>query len=203
MSLRVTGLTVHSGAFKLGPLDLQLASGEYLALMGRTGCGKSTTLEAVAGLRTPVAGRIWIADQEVTALAPGLRGVGYVPQDLTLFPTLTVEQNLAFGLTLRRQPWQSQVTELAQWLGISHLLQRRVTSLSGGEAQRTALGRALAIQPKLLLLDEPFSALDEETRQQMYQVMRQVRQRTGVTVLHVTHSRAEADELADRRLVLA
>jgi ABC-type sugar transport system ATPase subunit len=203
MSLRVTGLIVHSGAFQLGPLDLQLASGEYLALMGRTGCGKSTTLEAVAGLRTPVAGRIWIADQEVTALAPGLRGVGYVPQDLALFPTLTVEQNLAFGLTLRRQPWQSQVTELAHWLGISHLLQRRVTSLSGGEAQRTALGRALAIQPKLLLLDEPFSALDEETRKQMYQVMRQVRQRTGVTVLHVTHSRAEADELSDRRLVLA
>jgi molybdate/tungstate transport system ATP-binding protein len=200
MSVTLTGVRVAAGGFNLGPLDLAIRQGEYVALMGRTGQGKSTLLEAIAGLRTVTAGRIRIGDRDVTELAPGERRVGYVPQDLALFPTLRVRENLAFALNIRGLPWQARVSEIADWLGIGHLLERKVTTLSGGEAQRCALGRALASEPELLLLDEPFSALDEETCEQMYELMLRIREK--VSVLHVTHHRAEAVRLGDRVLRL-
>ena len=193
-------ITIQSGAFRLANVSLSLARGECVALMGRTGQGKTTIIEAICGLRKVTQGCIRIDGQDVTHLPPAQRGVGYVPQDLALFPTMTVRQNLAFALRIRRKP--QAVDELAGWLGIAPLLERRVTTLSGGEAQRTALGRALSFEPKVLLLDEPFSALDEETRAGMHQLMREVRQRTGVTVLHITHNRSEADALADRIITL-
>jgi ABC-type sugar transport system ATPase subunit len=193
-------ITIQSGAFRLANVSLSLSQGEYVALMGKTGQGKTTIIEAICGLRTATSGTIQIDGQDVMQLPPAQRGVGYVPQDLALFPTMTVRENLAFALRIRRRP--QAVDELAGWLGIAPLLDRGVTMLSGGEAQRTALGRALSFEPKVLLLDEPFSALDDETRNEMHQLMREVRQRTGVTVLHITHNRSEAEALADRIITL-
>jgi ABC-type sugar transport system ATPase subunit len=173
--------------------------------MGRTGQGKTTILEAIAGLRTVTSGDILMDGRNVTHLAPAERGVGYVPQDLALFPTMTVRENVGFALKVRGVPKaerEARVNEMADWLGIARLLDRRVTMLSGGEAQRTALGRALSFKPRVLLLDEPFSALDDETRTEMHALMMSVRTHTGVTVLHVTHNRAEATALADRVIQL-
>jgi ABC-type sugar transport system ATPase subunit len=196
--IQLQRVCLSAGSFKLSNVQLSVAAGEYVALMGRTGEGKTSLLECLAGLRDPASGSVLLAGRDITQLPPADRGIGYVPQDLALFPHLTVQQNLAFSLKVRGIPEQGQVHQLAEWLGISHLLTRRVTTLSGGEAQRTALGRALTSQPAVLLLDEPFSALDEVTRSQMYELMRSIRSKTELTVLHVTHSRAEALELADR-----
>ncbi len=203
--IELDGLCIQSGGFSLSSLSLCVAGGEYVALMGRTGQGKTTILEAIAGLRTVTGGRVSIAGIEVTKLPPAVRGVGYVPQDLALFPTMTVEENLSFALRMRgiaKAVIDERIRDLAGWLGIQSLLTRRVTMLSGGEAQRTALGRALSFKPKVLLLDEPFSALDETTREEMHDLMRQVREHTHVSVLHVTHNKAEASALADRVVTL-
>lgn len=195
-------LAIKSGDFTLQDLCLTLGVGEYVALMGRTGQGKTTILEAIAGLRTVVSGQVLIDGENVTKFTPAQRGVGYVPQDLALFPTMTVRENLEFALGIRRQPNPERIASLADWLGIAPLLERSVAQLSGGEAQRTALGRALSFEPKVLLLDEPFSALDEDTRAEMHRLMTRVREKTGVTVLHVTHNRSEALSLADRVLII-
>ena len=145
-------------------------------------------------------GRIVLGNRTVTDLRPAERGIGYVPQDGALFTTMTVHQHLAFALVVRRADPQKiarRIEEIAKLLEIGDLLQRKPANLSGGERQRVALGRALSFEPAVLLLDEPLSALDDETRQQMYHVIRRVRQHTGVTALHVTHNRDEASELAD------
>jgi ABC-type sugar transport system ATPase subunit len=147
-------------------------------------------------------GEITLGDRDVTRLAPGERGIGYVPQDAALFRTMTVYNHLAFSLRLRgesRTAVRQRVVELADWLGITPLLRRRPAGLSGGEAQRVALGRALSFRPRYLLLDEPLSALDETTRGSIVELLDGLRKAGGVTVLHVTHNRAEAERLADVR----
>jgi len=199
--IRVENMCVRAGAFRLSQLNFELPEGSYAVLMGRTGCGKTTLLEALCGLRQVESGRIWLDGEDVTDWDPAWRGIGYVPQDRALFQTMTVEANLAFGLTLRKVPAaeiKERVHSLSQWLGIEHLLHRRPQGLSGGESQRVALGRALAIQPRILCLDEPLSALDEETRSEMYELLKTVRARTKVTTLHVTHHPEDAQQLADR-----
>jgi ABC-type molybdate transport system ATPase subunit len=131
--------------------------------------------------------------------------LGYVPQDLALFPTLTVNEHLEFALHLRRRPSAQiaqRTAELAQQLLIVHLLSRYPAGLSGGEAQRVALGRALSFRPSVLLLDEPLSALDEQTREELIELLQELKQSRSVTILHITHSRSEADRLADRVLQL-
>src|SRR5262245_60382167 len=174
--------------------------------MGRTGAGKTSILEVVAGLRRPAAGRVVLYGRDVTRLPPAARGVGYVPQDAALFRTMTVRENLAFALEVRKAPAKevdARIGELADWLGLTGLLDRRAVGLSGGESQRVALGRALAFRPGVLLLDEPLNAVDEETRDQLLDLLAAVRGSGTVTVLHVTHSRAEADRLGDVVLRLA
>lgn len=200
--IELRDVSITSGTFRLNKVSLTLQRGEYVALMGRTGQGKTTILEAIAGLRAVIAGHILIDGLEVTQQPPARRGVGYVPQDLALFPTMTVRENLEFALRIRHKPDSLRINALADWLDITPLLHRSVAQLSGGEAQRTALGRALAFDPKVLLLDEPFSALDEDTRQEMHRLMASVREKSGVTVLHVTHNRSEALALADRVLMV-
>lgn len=202
--IAVQGLAVRAGAFAVDGVSFAVAAGEYAVLMGRTGCGKTTLLEAICGLKPVRAGHIRLLGRDVTILPPADRGVGYVPQDLALFPTLTVREHLGFALEVRRWgPAEAarRVDELTEMLGIGHLLDRRPPGLSGGEGQRVALGRALAFRPGVLLLDEPLSALDEDTRGGMYVLLRSVQRQTGVTALHVTHSRAEARALADRLFV--
>src|SRR5262249_26026002 len=158
-------------------------------LMGKTGCGKTTVLEAIAGLRPIDSGRIVLYGRDVTHVTPAQRYVGYVPQDGALFHTMTVRDNLAFALHVRRIPaaqMRARVGELAEWLHVTHLLERRAVGMSGGETQRIALGRALAIRPPILLMDEPLSSLDEETRDRMMELLRGLPQRERVTVLHIS-----------------
>lgn len=199
--IRVEHLCVRAGGFRLANLNFALSEGSYAVLMGRTGCGKTTLLETLCGLRRVESGRVWLDGVDVTQWDPAARGIGYVPQDRALFQTMTVEENLAFGLTVQGMAAaqiQARVKTLAELLGLAHLLPRRPLGLSGGEAQRVALGRALAIEPRVLCLDEPLSALDEETRGEMYELLKTVRARTGVTTLHVTHHPEDARHLADR-----
>ncbi|MCX7825006.1 MAG: ABC transporter ATP-binding protein [Verrucomicrobiae bacterium] len=198
--ITVEQLSIRQGAFRLESVSFVVPTGQYAVLMGRTGSGKTTVLEAIAGLRRIHGGRVILAGRDVTCEKPGARNLGYVPQDGALFTSMTVRANLGFALSIRRWPREkinARVSELAGLLGITHLLDRRVFGLSGGEAQRVALGRALAAHPPVLLLDEPLSALDEDTRNEMYGLLKSVRARTGVTALHVTHSPADAERLAD------
>src|SRR5262245_32892696 len=203
--IRVRDLTIRVGSFALEGVSFTVATGRYAVLMGKTGSGKSTLLEAITGLKPLAAGTVELLGRDVTRLKPADRGVGYVPQDLALFPTMTVREHLAFALTIRgwgRLATEQRVVELADLLGIDPLLDRPPQGLSGGEAQRTALGRALSFRPRVLLLDEPLSALDEETREEMYDLLRTVHRETGVTVLHVTHSPTEAKKLGNCILLL-
>ncbi len=203
--VELVNATIRSGPFRLPNISFAVPVGHYAVLMGKTGEGKTTILEAICGLRSVLAGRILLHGVDVTQLHPADRGVGYVPQDLALFPTLTVREHIEFALRVRRaeaQVIRSRVGEFADLLGIDHLLDRLPQGLSGGESQRVALGRALAFHPQVLLLDEPLSALDEETRHEMYELLKRVQRQTGVTTLHVTHSKAEAKALAQSLLVL-
>ena len=197
--------TIVAGTFRLQEISFCVDRGQYAVLMGQTGQGKSTILEAICGLRQLPVGRIRINEQDVTDWSVADRGIGYVPQDLALFPTMTVRQHLTFALKLRR--WstdniQHRTEELASRLGIKPLLDRYPRGLSGGESQRVALGRALSFRPNVLLLDEPFSALDDVTRREMYALLKNVTQAESVTTLHVTHSQDEAEVLATCRLWL-
>ena len=180
---------------------MSVPSGQYGVLMGATGCGKTSLLEAVAGLRPVRAGSIRLNGVDVTREPPAARQVGYVPQDGALFRTMTVRDQLGFALRVRgaaEAAVAARVAELAGWLGIPHLLSRKPPGLSGGEAQRVALGRALSFRPKVLLLDEPFSALDDDTRDGLLGVLIALRDARELTVLHITHHRREAHALADR-----
>lgn len=198
--IELRSISITLGSFALRDVSFSIPAGNYGVLMGQTGCGKTTLLEAIAGLRRVAAGVIKLNNIDVTHLFPAERGIGYVPQDLALFPTMTVREHLAFALTVRRwsQPAIDQrVKELADLLHIAPLLSRSLVGLSGGEQQRIALGRALSFRPRLLLMDEPLSALDESTRRQMYDLLKRVQKHEHVTALHVTHSSEEAAALAD------
>ena len=198
-------VSIVAGGFSLRDISLKVEDGEYAVLMGKTGSGKTTILESICGLRKVTGGKIVLDGREVTHLPPGKRHTGFVPQDLALFSTMTVRQHLEFGP--RRHGFEKgriagKVEELSGLLGIGELLGRRTRGMSCGEAQRVALGRALAYEPPVLLMDEPFSALDEWTREEMYALLKEVRASTGVTVLHITHSKAEAEALGDRLFLL-
>lgn len=193
-------VSIHAGEFQLQRVSAVVPRGAYGVLMGRTGSGKTTVLEAVCGLKHVDSGVIRLDGRDVTDLHPAQRGIGFVPQDGALFQSMTVEQHLRFALDIRR--WDrptadERVAELAAMLQIQPLLQRRPLGLSGGERQRVALGRALSYCPSVLCLDEPLSALDDETRDDMISLLKKVQNETGVTTLHVTHSQTEADRLAD------
>jgi ABC-type sulfate/molybdate transport systems ATPase subunit len=213
--IRAEAVTVAAGDFALGPLDLDVGEGEYIAVVGRSGAGKSVLLETIAGLRAVASGRLVIDDREVTPLPPERRGVSLVGQEALLFPHLDVAGNIAFGPnvrsgrgvrrylpTSRGSHGSASVHELAQTLGVAGLLKRDPQTLSGGERQRVALARALAVQPQALLLDEPLSALDPRAREELQAELKSVHRRFGLTVLHVTHSLDEAVAVAPRCVAL-
>ena len=203
--ISVEHLQVSVGGFAIQDISFEVPTGHYAVLMGRTGAGKTTLLEALCGLKPVTGGTIRLNDRDVTRLKPAERGIGYVPQDRALFQTMTVREHLAFALVIRKAEQSvihQRVADLSRLLGIESLLERRPHGLSGGEAQRVALGRALSVRPGILCLDEPLNALDDDTRQEMYKLLGEVRRSTGVTMLHVTHNREEAEQLADRILVL-
>ena len=198
-------ITVQAGGFQLRDLSMEIPTGSHTALMGRTGSGKTTLLEGICGLRSIRSGSIWIGDREVTNLPPGQRCIGLVPQDGALFDHLTVRQHLEFALEVRGwvpERRETRSRELAEWLSLTPLLDRLPAGMSGGERQRVALGRALAFHPPVLCLDEPLSALDDQTRGEIVAVLTEIRNHTGITILHITHNRSEAERLADRILHL-
>jgi molybdate/tungstate transport system ATP-binding protein len=203
--IRVLNLSVRAGTFRLENISFEVPAGAYAILMGKTGSGKTTILESLCGLKSVTNGRIELTGRNVTHLKPAERGIGFVPQEGALFPTMTVGQQLGFALTVRR--WNSsaisqRVEELADLLEIRPLLDRRPAGLSGGEKQRVALGRALAARPSVLCLDEPLSALDDVTRETMCALLKSISRQTGVTTLHITHNRTEAQNLGDLILLL-
>lgn len=203
--IEVRGLHKELGEFSLRGVDVRIEAGEYFVVLGPTGAGKTVLLECIAGLHKVDRGEVWLAGRDVTGLAPELRNVGYVPQDYVLFPHLSFEQNLHFSLALRKVPQAeatARIAELTEMLGISHLLNRRPRTLSGGEQQRGALARALAPRPNVLLLDEPLSALDEGTRAELIPQLRRISRELGTTIIHVCHNFEEALDLADRIAIM-
>ena len=203
MWLELDNLTLRAGDFRLGPLSLGVAAGEYLVLLGPSGAGKTLTLEAIAGLRRLLAGRVIIDGREVSALAPETRHTGFLYQDSLLFPRLGVYANVAYGA--RRTPRHGRremILRLARLLRIEHLMDRTAQGLSGGERRRVALARALASSPSLLLLDEPMSGIDPAARRELRRTLLDLHNELRTTTVHVTHSFSEARELADRIAVL-
>lgn len=203
--IRVNKLSFSIGDFQLRQFDLEVARGEYFVLLGVPGSGKTMFLECLCGLKRIASGEVYIDGRDVTGLEPRERSVGYVPQDYALFPHLSVGLNIGFGLGnpgYNRKEISQKVSRTAEMLGIGHLLDRGVAGLSGGEKQRTALARALVMEPKVLLLDEPVCALDESTRQQICDMLRQLQRELGLTTIHVSHNLEEAFSVADKAGIL-
>ncbi|MBN2359216.1 MAG: ABC transporter ATP-binding protein, partial [Deltaproteobacteria bacterium] len=197
--IEIRDLSIDLGAFHLRHVDLAVQDGEYVALLGPTGAGKTVLLECIVGLHRRHAGAIAVDGIDVTRHFPEERNVGYVPQDYALFPNLTVRQNLAYGLKARRAPAAEiadKVNAMLARLGLGALAQRFPVHLSGGEQQRVALGRALITGPRIVLLDEPLSALDENLRCELAGELRQIQRALQGTFLHVCHNLEEALEVA-------
>ncbi len=186
-------------------ISLQIAQGEFVTLLGPSGCGKTTTLRMIAGFEFPTSGRILLDGKDIANTPPNKREMGMVFQSYALFPHLTVFENIAYGLRLRRMSAADVtriVDETMALVNLSGLEQRRPAALSGGQQQRVALARALAIRPKVLLFDEPLSNLDAKLRVALRSEIRQLQQRLGITSLYVTHDQAEAMSLSDRVVVM-
>ncbi len=187
--------------FALRDITLHIRDGEYFVILGPTGSGKTLLLELIAGIYVPREGTISLGGGDVTQLSPEKRNVGFLYQDYSLFPHYDARKNIGYGLDVRGMPKgekDARVDELIDLLSIRHLEHRDVETLSGGEQQKVGLARALAPRPRILLLDEPFSALDESTKSGLMAEMRAVHNREKVTIVHVTHSQEEAMVMADR-----
>ena len=190
-------------------LTFEIPDGMLVGLLGPSGCGKSTTLNMICGLETPTSGKIFFGEEDVTALAPELRGVGMVFQNYALYPHLTVMQNILFPLeNLKgkerpsRQEMRRRALETAKLVQIEELLERKPRELSGGQQQRVAIARALVKMPRVLLLDEPLSNLDARLRLQTREEIVKIQKRTGITTLFVTHDQEEAMSISDRIVVM-
>lgn len=202
-ALQVRGVTKAFAAPVLRGVDLRVAPGELVALLGPSGCGKTTLLRVVAGLERADTGTVEVAGHDVTAAPPEHRGVGLVPQEGALFPHLDVRANIGFGLDRRdRRRRGGRVDELLSLVGLEHLADRLPHQLSGGQQQRVALARALAPAPALVLLDEPFSALDADLRAAVREEVRRTLQAAGAAAVLVTHDQQEALSVADRVAVV-
>ena len=198
--IEIQHLGCRFGDFSLDDVSLRIGKGEYWVLLGPSGCGKSVLLQTIAGFFSPTAGRILVDGRDVTAQAPERRNIGLVFQQAALFPHLSVRGNIEYGLRARRVPAveaRRTVDELIERLGLAAVLSRPVATLSGGEAQRVAIARALAVRPVLLLLDEPLSSLDHNSRLELQTELARWHRELDLTTLHVTHSRDEAAALGD------
>jgi len=200
--IRFEGVERHFGAVAaLAGLDLEIGKGELIALLGPSGCGKTTALRILGGFDRPDAGSVYVNDIDITDVPPNKRDMGMVFQAYSLFPNMDVRTNVAFGLRMRRRDKGSRrrrADELLELVGLTETADRYPYQLSGGQQQRVAIARALAIEPTVLLLDEPLSALDAQVRVQLRGEIRRIQQRLGITTLFVTHDQSEALSIADR-----
>ena len=207
-NVTLQGLTKHyanHGPAVLDGLDLELSAGQFNVILGPSGCGKSTLLRLVAGLEQPDSGRVLIGGHDVTRLPPAQRQCAMVFQHYALYPHMTVRDNIGYGLRVAGVPKaerDARVEEIACTLALDALLERKPAQLSGGQRQRVAIGRALVRRPPVLLFDEPLCNLDSALRQDMRLELRRLHQRTGCTILYVTHDQTEAMALADKIIVL-
>jgi ABC-type Fe3+/spermidine/putrescine transport system ATPase subunit len=186
-------------------LDLDVADGELVTLLGPSGCGKTTTLRMLAGLIEPSAGRVWFDDEDVTYVPPRTRNIGFVFQTPALFPHLSVARNIAFGLSVKgakRGAIDERVAEMLALVGLAGYGERMPSQLSGGQQQRVALARVLATDPRVLLFDEPLSALDRNLRDTLKYSILELQRRTGKTAIYVTHDQSEAFAISDRIVVM-
>ncbi|RLL69116.1 ABC transporter ATP-binding protein [Streptomyces sp. Z26] len=204
MTIRLSGLAKEFGDFTaVHPLDLTIPEGSFFALLGASGCGKTTTLRMIAGLEEPTAGSVLLGDDDITALPPHRRPVNTVFQNYALFPHLDVHDNVAFGLRRRGiRSVRKQVDEMLELVELGGMARRRPRQLSGGQQQRVALARALINQPRVLLLDEPLGALDLKLRRQMQLELKRIQTEIGITFVHVTHDQEEAMTMADTVAVM-
>ncbi len=205
--LRLEAVTKRfpGGTLGLDAIDLAIAEGEFLSLLGPSGCGKTTTLRVIAGFETPTEGRLTLDGQDITALKPHARPVNTVFQDYALFPHMSVAENVDFGLSLRRIPAADRrriVAEALVRVGLSEKASARVQALSGGQRQRVALARAIVCEPRVLLLDEPLSALDAHLRERMQLELKRLQRELGTTFVMVTHDQTEALSISDRIVVM-
>lgn len=203
--LLVKDLCVQMGKFFLKSVNLDVKDGEYFVLLGPTGSGKSVLLESVAGLTAVTSGEVWINGNNVTDLNLEHRKIGFAYQDYALYRHLTVRDNISFGLmwkNMKQKEIEQAVDHAIELLGLSNLLDKRPWTLSGGESQKIALARAISIKPDLLILDEPLSAVDSETKEDYERELKELHQRLGLTTIHVTHSFEEAVALGDRIAVI-
>ncbi len=210
--IELKGVSKRWKNFRIKNVDLSVKEGEYFVILGPSGAGKTLLLELIAGFHFPDEGRIFIDGRDMTFSPPEERGIGFIYQDYMLFPHLTVEGNIAFGLRAKFRCWRwrrqrcerlnERVREVLQLLGIEHLRWRYPETLSGGERQKVAIARALAIEPKILLLDEPLSALDMPTRDRLRDDLKILNRKKCITMIHVTHDRTEAAMLSDRIAVM-
>jgi putative spermidine/putrescine transport system ATP-binding protein len=207
ISLKGCGKTFADGTRALEPIDLDIAGGETIALLGPSGCGKTTTLRIIAGLEMPDAGgKVFFGDREVTGIPIEHRNVGMVFQSYALFPNMTVEGNIEYGLKVRKMrpaDRRTRVAEMLEMMQIAQLAHRRIDQLSGGQRQRVALARAIAPRPRVLLLDEPLTALDARLREELRLEIDRLLRSLGVTTIYVTHDQAEAMALGDRVAVMS
>ncbi|MFE0604350.1 ABC transporter ATP-binding protein [Streptomyces sp. NPDC058892] len=202
--VRLSGISKHYGTFTaVHPLDLTVPQGSFFALLGASGCGKTTTLRMVAGLEEPSTGTVHLGDREVTHLPPYKRPVNTVFQSYALFPHLSIFENVAFGLRRRGiTSVKKQVEEMLELVQLGQFAQRKPHQLSGGQQQRVAVARALINHPQVLLLDEPLGALDLKLRRQMQLELKRIQTEVGITFVHVTHDQEEAMTMADTVAVM-
>ncbi len=199
--LEIKDIKLKLGRFALNNIDLKINIGEYFVILGPSGAGKTVLLETIAGLYTPDKGYILYNKDDMVLLPPEKRDIGFVYQDYELFPHMTVEDNIIFGLKIRKMDKSiiaEKLYKLVSMLKIEHLLKRYPSKLSGGEKQRVALARAIIISPKILLLDEPLSALDIMIKPTLQQEIKNIHKEFVPTIIHVTHDIGEAIFLADR-----
>jgi len=204
-ALHVEDISLRLPDCALCDIGLDVAPGECLCVMGPTGAGKTVLVEIIAGIRRPDRGQVWLDGHNVTRLPAWARGIAYVPQDAVLFPHLSVEGNIAYGLLERPLPPErvsARVAEAAEAVGVAHLLHRNPCTLSDDEAQRVALARALVLDAGLVLLDEPFAAVDERNRERLSVRVRDLQRQRGAAVMYVSHSLEEATAVGDRICVL-
>jgi iron(III) transport system ATP-binding protein len=206
VGVRVENVDLSYGAnHVLKDVNLAIAPGELFALLGPSGCGKTTLLRLIAGFNQADQGRVLIGSEDISHLPPWKRDIGMVFQSYALWPHMTVRRNVAFGLEERRLPRAEidrRVYETLDLVGLRHLADRRPSQLSGGQQQRVAVARTLAIEPKVLLLDEPLSNLDAKLRVQVRRELRDLQQRLGITTIFVTHDQEEANTISDRIAVI-